>query len=216
MSELDETLADSVAELNDLIKFEIDKTHQALFEAGKSLGTSFLTYLSVLCLTALLVFGTTVEEGVSVPLLGLKVTRDLAAALSLLLCYVVAIWMISLQVLTASLTTRLSTLLEIRYKRSTLDSWYLQYPSPLHSIRYLIDSIPGKYSNVIGWIIYFGYSGVSAFLPLYLSFRIGRSPNFPVSWKATWMYTTTFLNFSVMIATSVAVGAVLRQNRQRD
>jgi hypothetical protein len=96
MSDPNAKLSDADAREKELQKFEIDKTHQALFEGGKSLGTSFLTYLSLLSLTTLLVFGNNVggSEGVAVPLLGLKVSRELAAAISLLLCYVVAIWLL--------------------------------------------------------------------------------------------------------------------------
>jgi hypothetical protein len=89
---------------NEWLTFELEKTHQTLFQAGKALGKAFLTYLSLISLTALLVYGRNIEDSVSVPLLGLKVNKDLAAAITLLLCQVVQIWVISLLVQTSTLT----------------------------------------------------------------------------------------------------------------
>ncbi|HVS80912.1 MAG TPA: hypothetical protein VHE60_04195 [Pyrinomonadaceae bacterium] len=185
---------------NELLKFEIDKTHQALFEAGKLLGTSFLTYLSLLCLTVLLVYGKNVEDSVSVPLLALKVSRGLAAAVTLLLCYVVQIWLISLLVLTTSLSDLLCSQLIDRYQRSTFESWYMQYPSPFQSVQFLINILPGKQSTLVLWVTYIAYSVISAFLPFYLSYIIGKTPNFPAALKTPWAVTITILNSSVIIA----------------
>jgi hypothetical protein len=52
---------------NELLQFEIDKTHESLFETGKSPGTAFVTYLLLAAVTALLVYGR-VEENVELPL----------------------------------------------------------------------------------------------------------------------------------------------------
>jgi len=87
--------AEGGSELKELLKFEIDKTHESLFETGKSLGTAFLTYLSLVALTALLVYGK-VEDTVEVPFLFVKVSKELAAAITVLLCQIVQIWLISL------------------------------------------------------------------------------------------------------------------------
>jgi hypothetical protein len=191
---------DTGAMANELLRFEIDKTQQSLFEAGKALGTAFLTYLSLLSLTALLIYGKSVEDNVSVPLLTLKLNKDLAAAITLLLCQVVQIWVISLLLMTSSLTDLLCSKLKERYERVTREAWYLQYPSPFHSIQFLIDSLPGKQSTLYGWLIYTTYSIVVAFVPYYLSTVIGRRPNFPPALKTPWILTNTMLNFSVMTA----------------
>lgn len=195
------TTAEAVSK--QLLQFEIEKTHKSLFETGKSLGTAFLTYLSLVALTALLVYGR-VEDTVEVPLLSVKVNKDLAAAITILLCQVVQIWVISLMVLRSSLTDLLSDQLKERFDRGSLESWYLQYPSPFHSIQFLINGLPDKPSAFISWLLSLAYSLIVAFLPIFLSYVIVRNAQFPASLKYPWLVTNTILNFSVMIGISRA------------
>jgi hypothetical protein len=70
MAQRESTSTDTGA--NELLNFEIDKAQQSLFEAGKSLGTAFLTYLLLLSLTALLIYGESIENNGPIPLLTLK------------------------------------------------------------------------------------------------------------------------------------------------
>lgn len=205
--------SDNASLKNELLDFEIDKTHQTLFAAGKLLGTAFLTYLSLLCLTALLVYGRGMEDSVSVPLLALKVSKDLAAAITVLLCQVVQIWVISLLVLTASLNSRLASKIRERYNSRPADSWHMQYPSLFESVHFLILSLPGKQSTVVSWLVYYLYSAVVAFLPYYLSTRVGQTSTFPAALKYPWVVTNTILNASVMIAI-VGAAIYLRKSSQ--
>ena len=132
--------------MNELLQFEIDKTHESLFETGKSLGTAFVTYLLLVAVTALLMYGR-VEENVELPLLSVKVGKDLAAAVTVVLCQIVQIWLISLMNLRSSLTDRLNFQLRDRFDRGSLESWYLQYPSPFQSVLFLMTAIPGKFGD---------------------------------------------------------------------
>jgi len=201
---------------NELLKFEIDKTHQSLFETGKLLGTALLTYLSLLCLTVLLVYGKNVEDSVSVPLLGLKVGKVLAAAVTLLLCYVVHIWLISLLALRASLSELLLSQLSDRYDRGTFESWYMQYPSPFQSVQFLIEILPGAQSTLVSWTVYLAYAAISGFLPFYLSIVIAKTPNFPGGLKTVWAVTITILNTLVIVAMFGALTEMWKARRLAD
>ena len=197
------------AVLNELLQFEIEKTHETLFETGKSMGTAFVTYLSLVALTALLVYGR-VEDSVELPLLSVKVNKDLAAAVTVLLCQIVQIWVISLMNLSLSLIDLLNYQLRQRFDRGSLESWHLQYPSPFHSVQFLINAIPGKFGDFMGWLLSATYSFIVAFFPIGLSYVIAGRANFPASLKYPWFITNTILNFSVMFGMTVAVVQLYR------
>jgi len=184
--------------VNELLQFEIDKTHESLFEAGKSLGTAFVTYLSLVALTALLVYGR-VEDNVELPLLSIKVSKDLAAAVTLLLSQIFQIWLISLMNLRSYLGFRLNDQLRQRFDRGSLELWHLQYPSPFDSVQFLLNAIPGKGGDFVSWLLMAAYSFIVAFVPIGLSYIIARNANFPASLKYPWLITNTLLNFSVMV-----------------
>jgi len=192
--------SDTAGNSDELLTFEVEKTHQTLFQAGKALGKAFLTYFSLLSLTALLVYGRSIEDGVSVPLLGLKVNKDLAAAVTLLLCQLVQIWVISLLVQNTSLTNLFSSQLRERYKRVSDDSWYMQYPSPFHSFQFLLKNTPHKQRPLLTWTVLIGYIAIVAFVPYQLARAIANGPNFPVTLKDRWLVVNTILNSLVGFA----------------
>jgi hypothetical protein len=185
------------AVLNELLRFEIDKTHQSLFETGKSLSTAFVTYLSLVALTVLLVYGK-VEDNVQLPLLSIKVSKDLAGAVTLLLSQIVQVWLISLMNLRSFLGFLLNDQLKQRFDRGSLDLWYLQYPSPFDSVQFLINAIPGKGGDFVSWLLVTAYSFMVGFVPIGLSYVIARTADFPASLKYPWLITNTVLNLSVM------------------
>jgi len=192
--------SDTAGNSDELLTFEVEKTHQTLFQAGKALGKAFLTYFSLLSLTALLVYGRSIEDGVSVPLLGLKVNKDLAAAVTLLLCQLVQIWVISLLVQNTSLTNLFSSQLRERYKRVSDDSWYMQYPSPFHSFQFLLKNTPHKQRPLLTWTVLLGYIAIVMFVPYQLAIAIANGPNFPVALKDRWLTLNTILNVLVGFA----------------
>ena len=192
--------ADTVGNSDELLTFEVEKTHQTLFQAGKALGKAFLTYFSLLSLTALIVYGRSIEEGVSVPLLGLKVNKDLAAAVTLMLCQLVQIWVISLLVQNTSLTKLFSSQLRERYKRVSDECWYMQYPSPFHSFQFLLKNTPDKQRPLLTWTVVLGYMAIVMFFPYQLARAIANGPNFPVALKDRWLTINTILNFLVGFA----------------
>jgi len=100
--------------------------------------------------------------------------------------------------------------LKERFDRASLESWYLQYPSPFDSVRFLIKALPGKPGTFVAWSLALAYSFIVAFLPIGLSYAIVRTANFPVSLKYPWLITNTMLNFCVMVGIT---GALVQRHR---
>jgi len=95
MPDTDDKLEQERKEFNSFLDFELGKTHQTLFEAGKTYGSAFLTYIFLITVTAVLVFAKGVDGKVSVPLLGLQLEKDWAAGATLILSNISLLWLFS-------------------------------------------------------------------------------------------------------------------------
>jgi hypothetical protein len=137
----------------DLLDFEIDKTHDNISEAGKSLNSALLAYFLLIGFTLLLIFSPKPAgpaEYPEVPFLGFKVSQPLAAALSLLLSFFVLYWLYSTLAMHALLIWKLAGLVEERYKQKAPVFWHLGYPSSFYSS---FNSLAAFKSKVTGALI---------------------------------------------------------------
>src|SRR5215216_2278568 len=116
---------------NDFLDFELTKTHQTFFESGKMVGNSFLTYLLLQCLTAILVFGKGLssEDYVQVPFLQLALEKHYAALILLVLTCGALYWYFSAVAYEMLLAEKLYDLLNKRYKTGWYTNLHLRYPS---------------------------------------------------------------------------------------
>lgn len=79
-------------ELHNFLDFKLEKTHQAITEIRKMISSALLTYLLLICITALLAFGKGVEDTISAPLLDVKLNKNYAAEITLLLSCGALFW----------------------------------------------------------------------------------------------------------------------------
>lgn len=187
-------------EFNSLLDFELGKTHQTIFEAGKTFGSAFLTYALLLSITALLTFSKGIEGRVSVPLIQLQLDKDWAAGTTLILSNLALFWFFSaftyLQMLEYKLWTllnkRYSVLDNITYRRHLMTStgvpslWHLFYPSPYMSLTVPLGIVPDVIRHLFIIVAaLFATVGIYA-LSLYFAWRIGKATLF-------WIAVTTLL-----------------------
>lgn len=157
----------------DLLDFYIDKTYQSFYDSGKQLGKAFLTYLLLICLTALLTYGKVGDGKISVPLLQVSIEKTYAAAATLLLGCVALYWFSITLLHYILLQQKLREFLYRKYQDYKSD-WHIGYPSPLDSIWRLADSTN---SAIVEWSasIFFIALGISSYiLPLFFAWHIAN------------------------------------------
>jgi hypothetical protein len=206
-------------EFHNLLDFELGKTHQTIFEAGKTFGSAFLTYALLLSITALLIFGRGVEGKVSVPLLQLQLDKDWAAGTTLVMSNLALLWFFStftyLQMLEYKLwmllNKRYSVLDNITYRKHLMTSegtpslWHLFYPSSYMSLVVPLGVVPDvlRYLFIILAAI-FATVGIYG-LSLYFAWQIG---------KATFLWLTVATLLPVLIA-QLTYAIFLRRNLKK-
>jgi hypothetical protein len=161
------------------LEFVIEKTYASFIESEKAIAASFLTYLLLICLCALLIFGTGIlaEDKVTVPLLGLVIKKSYASMIVLILTCGAFYWYTTSSLHNYLLLNKLLILLEDYYGRFPEKPWHLRYPSFLlssilpYSMALRLNCLLAFYGTLIFYsLILIGY-----FLPLYFAWRIADS-----------------------------------------
>src|SRR5690349_587121 len=116
-------------------EFIIEKTYASFVESEKAIAASFLTYLLLICLCALLTFGIGIlaEDKFTVPLLGLTVNKSYASIIILILGCGAFYWYTTSSLHNYLLLNKLQILLEDHYACFPEKPWHLRYPSFLLS-----------------------------------------------------------------------------------
>lgn len=157
------------------LDFALDKTQKTYFEAGNSLGKSFLTYLLLLCLTALLVFGKGIKDEVKIPFLDITVNKTYAALVILILSCAAFYWYISTTFLHTILGIKLRWLIYERYGVFKDNNWYLRFPSAYSSFL----TVNTRPKSLFADIMLFAFSVFllisSSLLPVLMTWLIGGS-----------------------------------------
>jgi hypothetical protein len=195
------TESEKIHDLNDTLDFWIEKTHAALFEADKITGNALLTYLLMLCLTALLVLSEGVEDRVSVPLLQLTFNKIYAAALILTLSCGAFFWFLSTRLHSHLLGFKLDELLEKRCGRVE-NSWSLSYPSIYNTSMTVFASSRSMVIDII-FIVLFAILLFSGFvLPLYFAWKISGALGFSF-WQKSLACIGALILLSPSLSTSI-------------
>lgn len=171
---------------NDLLDFMLDKTHQTYYETGRALSHAFLTYLILVSIEILLVFGMGADENVSIPLLQVTLKRQYAAIVMLVLSCLALYWLCSLRILYFQVGYRLFDLMHERYGYPSGNLWFIQYPLPMWAVSPLVKasgisglSVPRSLrilSNTLLTIL----AVLNFVLPFVFIWKIGNSLNFSV------------------------------------
>ena len=101
------------------LDFQIEKLHGALVESNKTETIAFLTYATLMLLTAILIFGTTsgVADKVAIPFINLTVNKYFAAFVALFLSAAALYWFTATNLATLMFTMKLNELLGQRYSK---------------------------------------------------------------------------------------------------
>ena len=195
MPDIEDSLEQERKEFNFFLDFELGKTHQTLFEVGKTYGSAFLTYIFLITFTAVLVFAKGVDGKVSVPLLGLQLEKDWAAGATLILSNISLLWLFSTYTYSQMLEYKFGGLLNKRYSIEDNSTyrihlmlsgnkpllWHYLYPSlPLTvaSALLILPNFLRQFSILIlAILILAGIYG----LPVYLAWLINASTFFWVT-----------------------------------
>jgi hypothetical protein len=172
--------------LNELhLDFVIDKTYKTYFEAGNNLGKAFLSYLLLMCLAGMLVFGQGVSDSVKIPFLDLTVNKSYAALIVLVISCGSLYWFMSTLMLHQMLGQKLAWMLHERYGTFTISLWKIAYPSTysafIHANSADLSFITG--AILIGFTILFPL--VSSILPVVIAWFIGKSFQLPLTFRVT-------------------------------
>ena len=144
----------------EFLDFEITSTHATFFEAGKVVGTALLTYLLLVCLSLLLVFGNVKpnqeggSSGIRVPFLELTVDKPYAAWITLLLGDMSLYWFFSALANELLLGVKLYDLLDKRYKTDWYTNLHLRYPSVFSATFLIILYSPMRLSRIFNYFDY--------------------------------------------------------------
>jgi hypothetical protein len=166
------------------LDFLLEKTYKTYIEAGSNVGKAFLTYLLLISLATLLVFGWgDMENQVKVPFLELSLNKLYAATIILVLSCGALYWFLSTGVLLKMLGFKIRWLIKERYGINKANNWNIDYPSPY---RVFINMNAAHVGIITGlsFMSFFLFLIISSsLLPLILAWFIGTSFGFPVKLK---------------------------------
>lgn len=173
---------DGLQRSNDYLDFMLGKICETYFETGKTISNAFLTYLTLLSVEILLVFGMEGDERVAVPLLQVTLKRSVAAIVVLVLSCLALYWFLSLRsIYSYHLRNKFYELLRERYGQPIEPLWnHIQYPTPLWVIAPLIKTTKNRdystsCSSTLLSLIFVVALGICNFvLPFVFAWRIGN------------------------------------------
>lgn len=161
----------------DALDFEIDKTHNTLFEAGKNKSSAFSKYILLLATTSLLVFGQISGENFKVPFVDLTLNKNLAAFMLLLLSCAALYWYNMSYLKEKLLRYKLRELFKKRHCQDLESTWNVSYPSPLWIPTSSSFRLPSPIA-IVSSSIFDLISVISYSLPVVLSWKITAAYDF--------------------------------------
>jgi hypothetical protein len=162
----------------ELEDFEIGKTQETFFETGKQLGTALLTYLLLLCLTTLLVFGNVVPNtsteptAVKIPFLELSVAKPYAAWIILILSDMALYWFFSTAAYELVLAAKLYELMDARYKTGWYTNMHLRYPSVFSASFLITHYLPRRLGGFLSYTMSFLAIGGGFIFHVFLTWKV--------------------------------------------
>lgn len=171
--------ADLVA-VGEIVKFQIDKTYQALFEAGKHRGEAYLSHLLMLFLLTVLVFATGPKNEVTVPFVQLTVDKYQAAILVIIISFG-TLYRLQVSALHESLLlAKIHTLIHNRADVCLSQEWYLRCPTVFSSTTLLIHSQPEWGHNLLARIFAFSHLLTVFVAPFFFTWKIADRLQFGI------------------------------------
>jgi hypothetical protein len=196
------------------LDFEIDKTQQTFFESGKVLGSALLTYLLLLCLTLILLFGNVITTStnkdsnqIKIPFLDLTVNKPYASWMLLTLCDFGLYWFVCALANEMLMARKLYSLLNERYKTGWYTILHLRYPS-IFSIAIVVTQFFSKNSaNWINYALYILSLGLTAIVHLALNVIVNYRLVIETGWQTNWSVIFPLVSLFSLILATVALTA---------
>ena len=196
---------DNEAKTKSIDPFLLEKTYQSLTEASKNTQVSAGIFVILVTTISIVVFSESVEEMISVPLLGLKLKRWYAAEVFLVAIAANFYRFFTLQSYALLIQYKFATLLkevgEVSYP------WYINYPT-VFNFHGLLWSLKGlsllpKRVQVIPRVLTVSYTFFGALYPIYVALIIGKAVHFAWHWWASIALTIILIASSFIVILSL-------------
>jgi hypothetical protein len=182
------------------LDFEIDKTHQTLYQAGEQVGKAFLIYLICIGITALLIFGRGIKDEVSVPFLQLTLDKSNATLVIHILSIGVLFWYHYIVAYEQFLLFQVADLLHERYGYVS-SPLSLHYPAlPTVTTKLMLAFFRENFESGLGCITGFLWFVPTVLIllltiavPLYFTWRIGAGSGLLMIQKMLLLLATAFI-----------------------